>query len=182
MIIDEIVLPAEPISAATRRMLEDRMRAARQRWERASAAYGMAGQTMHDERLIYDTIRDLLRTGPGHVFSPAVVDRNRSFLAYCRHCRAAASSISGRWPCQGDTHNCPCPVEPGEHRAAVRVHQREVLLCGQRGKMSADFASWSCDSNHVTDGSHTQSGVRHFLAPCAPLTCPWPDLIVSGRI
>lgn len=182
MNIDEIVLPGEPISAATRRMLEDRMHAARRRWERAAAAYRLAEQTMQDERRIYDMIGDLLRAGPDHVFSPAVLDRDRSFLAYCRHCRAAAGSTAGRQKCQGDTHNCPYPVAPGESVAAINVYQREALLCGQRGAMRPDFTSWRCKSGHVTDGSHAHSSVRHGLAPCAPLTCPWPDLIIiSGK-
>jgi hypothetical protein len=163
-------------------MLEGRMHAARQRWERAAAAYRMAEQTMQDERRVCGMIHDFLRAGPGHVFSPAVLDRDRSFLAYCRHCRAAAGSAAGRWHCQGDTHNCPYPVEPAESTAPSKIYQREVLLCGQRGAMRPDFTSWVCENDHVIDGSHADSSVRHVLAPCAPLTCPWPDLIIiSGK-
>jgi hypothetical protein len=180
--IDEVVLPAEPISAATRRMLVDRMHAAQQRWEQAVAAYRMAEQTMQNERRICDMIDDLLRAGPGHVFSPAVLDRNRSFLAYCRHCRAAAGSTVGRQPCHGDTHDCPYPLEPGESAAAINIYRREMFLCRSRGVMAPDFTSWRCESGHVIDALHAQSSVRHVLAPCDPLTCPWPDLIIiSGK-
>jgi hypothetical protein len=181
MTIDEIVLPAEPISTATRRMLEARMRAARQRWERAAAAYRLAEQTMHDERRLFEMIGDLLRSGPGHVFSPAGIDRNRSFLPYCRHCRAWASSVAGVQPCQGDTHSCRSPVELGKSGAAVKVPRRDGLLCGQRGQMNADFTAWVCRLGHVTDGSHAESGIRHVMAPCAPITCPWPDLIGTQK-
>ena len=181
MTIDEIVLPAEPISVATRHMLEARMMAARQRWERAAAAVRMAEQTMQDERRVYDMIGDLLRSGPGHVFSPAGIDRNRSFLPYCRHCRAWASSVAGVQPCQGDTHLCPSLAEPRESDAAVKIRRRDGALCGQRGQMSADFAEWVCRRGHITDRSHAESGIRHVLAPCAPITCPWPDLVGTSE-
>jgi hypothetical protein len=181
MTIEEIVLPAEPISMATRHMLQARMQAARQRWERAAAAFRMAEQTMLDERRVYDMIGDLLRSGPGHVFSPAGIDRNRSFLPYCRHCRAWASSLAGIQPCLGDTHRCPSSVEPGESEAAVSVQRQDDSLCGQRGQMSADFTAWVCQLGHVTDESHAQSDIRHVLAPCAPIICPWPDLVGTAE-
>jgi hypothetical protein len=181
MILHEIAIPAEPISAATRHELEIRLAAAHKQWKFATEAWRVAEQAMITERRVYDMIECLLQAGPDHVFSTAIVTERSSIYPYCRHCRARGGSITARGSCEGDTHQCPSSVRPGESDAAIRMHKRGDLMCGQRGKMSADFTSWFCILGHVTDRSHAESRVRHDLARCLPSTCPWPDLIDSFR-
>lgn len=181
MTIYEIPGPAEPISAVIRGQLEARRAAARKQWEFATAAWHTAEQAMINERRIYDMLDCLLQAGPGHVFSAAIITEHSSVPPCCRHCRARASSIPARWPCEGDTHRCPTSVRPGEPAAAVVTHERDNLLCGQPGTMSADFTAWTCLRSHITDQSHAESKVRHSLAPCITATCPWPDLISSSE-
>ncbi len=181
MTIHKIAVPAEPISAVTRRALEARLTAARKQWKFATDAWRAAEQAMITERRVYEMIECLLQAGPDHVFSVAIVTEQSSAYPYCRHCRARAGSITTRGPCEGDTHQCPKPVRPGESGSAMQMNERSDMLCGQRGKMSADFTAWICMLGHVTDGSHAESRVRHDLARCFPATCPWPDLIDSSR-
>ena len=73
------------------------------------------------------------------------------------------------------------PGGPQEPAAPVVTHERDNLLCGQPGTMSADFTAWICLRGHITDQSHAESEVLHSLAHCITATCPWPDLIVSSE-
>lgn len=181
MPIDKIAIPPEPISTATRRELEAKMDAARKRWEHAAAAYHAAEQNMQDECQIYHMIDDLLRSGPGHVFTSPVPGRRRGFLSTCRHCRAFVGSTTVSWPCPGDTHTCPTSVYAAESGAVIKLYERDDLLCGQPGAMSSDFTTWTCLLGHVIDGSHADSVVRHDLAHCIA-ACPWPDLISASLV
>lgn len=181
MTVQEIPVPAEPISAVIRGQLEARRAAARKQWEFATAAWRAAEQAMINERRIYDMLDCLLQAGPGHVFSAAIITEYSSVPPCCRHCRARASSITARWPCEGDTHRCPMSVRPGEPAAPVVTHERDNLLCGQPGTMTADFTAWICLRGHITDQSHAESEVLHSLAHCITATCPWPDLIGSSE-
>ena len=181
MSIHEIAVPAEPISAVTRRELEARLAAAHKQWKFAVDAWHAAEQAMITERRVYDMVECLLQAGPDHVFSAAIVLERNSIFPYCRHCRVRAGSITARGTCEGDTHQCPESVRPGEAEDAIRMRERGDLLCGQRGKMSADFTTWICMLGHVTDGSHAKSRARHDLAWCFRASCPWPDLIDPSR-
>jgi hypothetical protein len=53
---------------------------------------------------------------------------------------------------------------PGESAAALKVHERDDLLYGRPGTMSADFTTWTCLLGHVTDRLHGGNLVRHALA------------------
>jgi hypothetical protein len=172
-----ILIPAEPISAATRQQLEASRTAAQRQVKFATAAWHAAEQAMLTERRIYDMLDCLLRAGPGHVFSAALITEHSVVLPCCRHCRAHASSITAKWACEGDTHRCPEPVRPGETDAPVKMGKPNDVLCGRPGQMNDQFTAWTCRSGHVTDHSHAESEIRHALACSVALACPWPELM-----
>jgi hypothetical protein len=182
MPIHKIVIPAEPISPVTRQQLEARRAAARRQVKFATAAWHAAEQAMLTEQRTYDVLDWLLRAGPGHVFSVAIITEHNVVLPRCRYCRARANSAVAQWSCEGDVHRCPRPVRPRASAPPVRVGQQDEALCGLPGEMNVDFTGWTCRGGHATDQSHAEDEVRHALAcPIAP-ACPWPELIGPSEL
>lgn len=136
---------------------------AQRRLNGALQRQAIAHEAAELERKRIALIQARMNAGAGHVLTPDPDPEVRWIKqepTSCRLCGSLANSINGQKRCPGDTHECQAEVPTKTSDRAFSQWKGTGWRCGQPGRFSSDFSTWTCTDGHVTAAKHQNGCLR----------------------